>query len=303
MCSPHDSSLWVAEHKKIYPEFQHPVLKQEMAWTRKDFNNFWHENPIFWEQIYKQIPNLKQIYFAGGEPLMIKEHKAFLEEVIRQGYSKNILVRYNSNAILLEDDIIELWKEFKQVKFGVSMDGIGNRLNYIRHPTNFDRIEQVLDNLDNTPDNIQVSIACALQVLNIKHFPDFVKWKVNKRYKKINIENVPGGTQMGGGILNFHLVWIPTFLDIRILPENDKQEILESFANLKDWLWNNYRKDDDFWKYNPYGWRRYEGLISHLLSEDKTNLIVAFKEYIKILDKHRNLNFSQVFPELSHLSL
>ena len=43
MCSPHDSSQWVADHKKIYPLFQAKELKEQMAWDRKDFNNFWHE--------------------------------------------------------------------------------------------------------------------------------------------------------------------------------------------------------------------------------------------------------------------
>jgi hypothetical protein len=106
---------------------------------------------------------------------------------------------------------------------------------------------------------------------------------------------------MGGGIMNIHLVWIPTFLDMRILPAEDKQEIVEAFAELKDWLWNNYRQDDDFWKENPYGWRRYEALLSHLLGEDKSNLLVAFREYIKSLDRHRKLDFAQIFPELAHL--
>jgi hypothetical protein len=31
--------------------------------------------------MYSQIPNLKQVYFAGGEPLMIKEHKEFAERL------------------------------------------------------------------------------------------------------------------------------------------------------------------------------------------------------------------------------
>ena len=44
------------------------------------------KSPEFWEEMYKQI-NPKQVYFAGGEP-MIKEHKKFIEEIIRQGYSK-----------------------------------------------------------------------------------------------------------------------------------------------------------------------------------------------------------------------
>jgi hypothetical protein len=113
MCSPHDSSQWVNDHKKIYPLFQAKELKDQMQWDRKDFNNKWHENPDFWKEMYAQIPNLKQVYFAGGEPLMIREHKMFLEEIVRQGYSDKILVRYNTNGLLIDDENIEIWKQFK----------------------------------------------------------------------------------------------------------------------------------------------------------------------------------------------
>ena len=41
MCSPHDSSKWVADHKKIYPILQSPLLKKQLKWERGEFNNFW----------------------------------------------------------------------------------------------------------------------------------------------------------------------------------------------------------------------------------------------------------------------
>jgi hypothetical protein len=124
MCSPHDSSQWVSDHKKIFPLFQHDSLKNQMQWDRKTFNNFWHENPDFWKEMYAQIPNLKQVYFAGGEPLMIREHKWFLEEIIRQGYADKILIRYNTNGLLVDDSIIELWKKFKLVKVGLVLTAL-----------------------------------------------------------------------------------------------------------------------------------------------------------------------------------
>ena len=37
---------------------------------------------IFWKQFYAQIPNMQQIYFAGGESLIIEEHYEILEECI-----------------------------------------------------------------------------------------------------------------------------------------------------------------------------------------------------------------------------
>lgn len=301
MCSPHDSSQWVADHKKIYPLFQHKELKDQMSWDRKSFNNFWHENPDFWKEMYAQIPNLKQVYFAGGEPLMIREHKIFLEEIIRQGYADKILIRYNSNGLLLDDDIIELWKKFKRVKFACSQDTFGEKNHYIRYPTDWNIVEKNLDILDNTPDNIEVSIATAIQILNIKHLPEFAKWKITKNYRKINKAKVMEESDAGGGIFNMHLLYIPTFLSIRILPEKDKQEVRNIFAEFKQWLWENYRQDDNFWKQNPYGWRRWQAVLDFMDSEDHSHLLPAFKEYIEVLDNRRGTNFKKTFPEISHL--
>jgi MoaA/NifB/PqqE/SkfB family radical SAM enzyme len=301
MCSPHDSSQWVGDHKKVYPLFQAKELKEQMAWDRKDFNNFWHENPDFWKEMYAQIPNLKQVYFAGGEPLMIREHKWFLEEIIRQGYADKILIRYNTNGLLVDDEIIELWKKFKKVKVGFSIDAVGDRNYYIRYPSDWATIERNLHKLDNTPDNIQVSIATAIQILNIKHLADFAKWKITQNFKKVNLENTVGGIQAGGGIVNMHLLYIPTFLSIRLLPEVDKEEVRKSFADLANWLHANYRQDEDFWKQNPYGWKRWQAVLDFMDAEDHTAQLPAFKEYIERMDTLRKTDFKTVFPELAHL--
>jgi hypothetical protein len=301
MCSPHDSSQWVGDHKKVFPLFQHSELKTQMSWDKKSFNNFWHENPDFWKEMYAQIPNLKQVYFAGGEPLMIREHKWFLEEIIRQGYADKILIRYNTNGLLVDDEIIALWSRFKKVKVGFSIDAVGDRNWYIRYPSEWAIIEKNLHKLDNTPDNIHVSIATAIQILNVKHLADFARWKVIQNFKKINFGNVTGGIQAGGGIFNMHLLYIPTFLSIRCLPESDKQEVRRSFAELANWLHENYRQDEDFWKHNPYGWKRWQAVLDFMDAEDHTDLLPAFKEYINVMDSQRKLNFKETFPELAHL--
>lgn len=301
MCSPHDSSQWVGDHKKVYPLFQAKELKEQMQWDRKDFNNKWHENPDFWKEMYTQIPNLKQVYFAGGEPLMIREHKWFLEEIIRQGYADKILIRYNTNGLLVDDEIIELWKKFKKVKVGFSIDAVGDRNYYIRYPSDWATIEHNLHKLDNTPDNIQVSIATAIQILNIKHLADFAKWKITQNFKKVNLENTVGGIQAGGGIVNMHLLYIPTFLSIRLLPQSDKAEVRRSFGELANWLHDNYRQDEDFWKLNPYGWKRWQAVLDFMDAEDHEDQLPAFKEYIQRMELLRGTDFKTTFPELAHL--
>jgi sulfatase maturation enzyme AslB (radical SAM superfamily) len=251
--------------------------------------------------MYAQIPNLKQVYFAGGEPLMIREHKWFLEEIIRQGYADKILIRYNTNGLLVDDEIIDLWKQFKKVKVGFSIDAIGDRNYYIRYPSDWATIEKNLHKLDNTPDNIQVSIATAIQILNIKHLADFAKWKITQNFKKVNLENTVGGIQAGGGIINMHLLYMPTYLSIKLLPPEDKAEVRRIFAELANWLHANYRQDEDFWKQNPYGWKRWQGILNFMDAEDHTEQLPAFKEYIEKLEAIRGTDFKATFPELAHL--
>jgi hypothetical protein len=301
MCSPHDSSKWVQDHKLIYPTFESKLIKKQMSWDRKEFNNFWHENPAFWEEVYDQIPNIKQLYFAGGEPLMIKEHKMFLQEIIKRGYADKITVRYNSNGVLVDDEIINIWKHFKKVKYGCSLDGIGPRGEYIRHPLDWKKVEENLWKIEKAPANITASIAFAVQILNIKHVPEFIKWKVTSNFKKINLDKNAVGHTYGGGLVSVHLLWIPTWLSLRVLPKEDKEHVRQLFAELKEWLWENYTQDDEFWKVNPYGWTRWESILDWMDAEDHTYLLSDFKEYINKMDNLRNLNFKDTFPELAHL--
>lgn len=300
MCSPHDSSKWVADWQKLVPQLKDESVKKQMTWNKKEFNRKWHEKESFWKELYAQVPNLKQVYFAGGEPLMIKEHKMFIQEIVRQGYQDKVLLRYNSNGLLVDNELIELWSKFRKVKFAVSVDASFERDDYIRFPGKFAEVERTLHMLDNTPDNIHVSMATAVQIFNIKHIPDFIKWKVNSNFKKMNVGLINGVT-MGGGLVNAHLVHIPTFLNITILPEADKQDVRERFAELKTWLWDNYTQEDEFWIHNPKGWRQWEGLLKHMDSKDNSHLLSGFKEYVNKLDAIRGLNAAQVFPELAHL--
>jgi sulfatase maturation enzyme AslB (radical SAM superfamily) len=301
MCSPWDSSMWVTEYKKVYPIFQSPIIKKQLSWKQHEFNNSWHENPEFWEQIYDQIPNIKQLYFAGGEPLLIKEHKMLLEEIIRRGYADKITLRYNTNGTLISDTFIDLWSKFQKVKVGFSLDGLSERNHYIRYPCDWDTIVQNLHILDNAPDNIQTNIAVAVQILNIKHIPEVIKWKVNSGFKKINLDTNAAGQTMGGGLLSAHLVWMPVWLSLRVLPKEDKEHVRELFEELKDWLWVNYTQDKEFWTVNPYGWKRWQGILDFMDAEDNSNLLVDFKEYIITMDAQRGTDFTTTFPELGHL--
>jgi hypothetical protein len=300
MCSPHDSSRWLQDYDKLMAKTQSIQVIKQVKFDKDYFNNTWYEKPEFWDDVFEQIPNITQLYFAGGEPLMIKEHRRFLDEIIKRGYAKNISLRYNSNGIFVNEDIINVWSQFKQVRYAFSIDALMEKNYYIRYPSEWKDIEHSLWLMDNTPSNIHCAIACAVQVFNIKHIIEFSKWKISQGFKKINKFQIDGYTT-GGGIINLHLLYIPTFLSARILPKEDKDEIVKQFADFKQWLWDNYTQHDKFWTDNPYGWKRWEGILKFIMSEDHTHLLPDFKEYVEHLDAIRGLDAKSVFPELAHI--
>jgi hypothetical protein len=204
MCSPHDSSGWIKDWQAIYPQIENSTLKQTAMWANKGSTNGssynWHKNnPVFWQQFYEQIPHMQQLYFAGGESLIIEEHYEILEECIRQGHAKNLELRYNSNGVEWREDLFDLWKHFKLVRFHYSVDSINEMNDYIRYPSKWSRTAEVFHILDTqTPSNTEVTVACAVQALNIYYIPDFIKWKLEQGFKKINM------WPFGAGGVNYH---------------------------------------------------------------------------------------------------
>ncbi len=299
MCSPHDSSMWVSDWNKLYPQIENPTLKELMVWHNKgkvDGASYdWHrDNPDFWSQLYDQIPHMRQLYFAGGESTIIQEHYDLLEECIKRGYAKKIELRYNSNGIEMPEKLFTLWKEFKRVRFHFSIDSYADMNDYIRFPSKWAHIENQFRRLDETPDNIEVTIACAVQMLNMYYLPDFIKWKLEQNYKKIN------PWPLGAGLINVHFVYHPAHLNVKVFPRWMKKKIRDKYEDFYQWLKENYRNDSDFLE-SGYGIKRLKGMVSFMESEDWSQRMPQFIEYINRMDDIRGTNFRKTFPEMAAL--
>jgi MoaA/NifB/PqqE/SkfB family radical SAM enzyme len=298
MCSPHDSSLWVGDWKKLYPQIQNDSLKQLCAWEKGSGGGgsyVWHKNnPKFWDQLYDQIPNIKQLYFAGGEALVIEEHYQLLEEVARRGYGDQIELRYNSNGIDIPKRLFELWDKFYRVRYHFSIDSVKDMNDYIRWPPHWNKIKESLNILDKSKEHIEVTIACAVQALNIYYIPDLIKWKIKQNFKKIN------PYPLGAGLINFHFVYHPAFLNVKTLPLWFKEKVRDKYEKFYIWLQDNYRNDSEFLQ-SGYGINRLKGMISFMFSDDWSRRLPEFREYITLMDKIRGTNFKETFVEMRGL--
>jgi hypothetical protein len=307
MCSPHDSSGWIKEWKQIYPTLENERLKSSSSWDNKGLSHGssynWHKNnPRFWDELMDQVPNMYQLYFAGGESLIIDEHYDLLEECIKRGYASKIELRYNSNAVEWRDDLFDLWAEFKRVRFHYSIDANGDRNDYIRYPSKWEHQEQVFHMLDNTAPQVEITTATTIMALNIAYLPEFVRWKVGQNFKKIN------KWPLGAGGVNMHLAYWPPQLNVKVLPPHVKKMIKDKYENeFYPWVeenWQNFTgvKEAGISKEEfldaPYGIKRYQGIINFMNAEDWSERLPETREWINKINKSRNWDdkFFQAFP-------
>jgi MoaA/NifB/PqqE/SkfB family radical SAM enzyme len=237
-----------------------------------------------------QSASIKELYFAGGEPLLIPEHYKILEFMVDSGAASNCVLRYNSNGLELPDKLFELWNHFKEVKFNFSIDAVGTRNDYIRYPSKWEDVVSNISRLDNTADNITVNIACAIQLLNVSTIIDLVQWKESMNFKKVNMP------PYGAGLIGTHLVYLPSYLNIRVLPLHIKKRIEANIMHF-----SSRRSTDVEYTTNPYGRQRWEGIVKYMMAEDWSHKLPSTIEYLEICDNSRGTNFRNTFPELRDL--
>jgi hypothetical protein len=155
--------------------------------------------------------------------------------------------------------------------------------------------------LDETSDNVEVTTATTLMALNVPYIPEFVQWKVEQGFKKIN------KWPLGAGGINMHFAYWPPQLNVKTLTPEIKKQITDKYENeFYPWLNDNWQKftgvleagiTKDQWLNAPYGLKRYRGIISFMNSEDWSARMPELKEWIDLINKQRNItDFHNIFP-------
>lgn len=303
MCGPTDSHMWYEDHVKVWNEetFQDSHGNVELIRNSKnryiakydDYN--WVDCDKFWKQIDKNIPNIEQIHTVGGEPLLIDKHYDLLQRCIDLGYSKNITVEYNSNLVNIPQRAWNLWPHFKQIKIGASIDAIGPLNDYIRHPSNFNKLAENLHKLDKIDAEMRIWIACTVQVYNVAYLDDFMKWIIEQNFKTI-------GKNTFKPIISPHPLHNPAFLNTKILPKEAKDWIRVKYDNFYIWLEEYLATSDldDTMKeaYRSGSKKVLESYYDIMTKEDWSQYLLKFWNYTKSLDKIRNESFEDAAPEL-----
>lgn len=133
-------------------------------------------------------PELHDLYWCGGEPLILQDHYKVLHRLIDKNLAKQINLRYNTNftSIYYKDqDIFDLWKHFKSVKLSLSIDAAGKELNYIRSGSDWNKIssnvDYLLTKIRNDQYRISVSLAPTVSLISVWFLADLYQYSQQKQ--------------------------------------------------------------------------------------------------------------------------
>jgi organic radical activating enzyme len=251
-CTPMFSSKWADEMKvtQIIPTDQ--------------------QKANFKEYILKHAGQLKHVYMAGGEPLLMKENLELLE--LLQQVNPEVNLRINTNLSKTDTKVFDRICEFKNVHWTVSVETIEDEFEYIRYGGKW---SDFLDNLS--------------QIKQSDH-----KISFNMLWFLLNYESMFGCVDYLKG-LGFHnnsfiigALLEPEYLNIRHLPKN----VLNW---LKTKLESNINESPGYLLEDSY-----RNLLSYIEQPFEKDLEGSF-EKIKTLDQRRNIDSSKIFTELYKL--
>jgi len=301
-CGPTETDQWYKEiwnigqqsfsfyNKKEYS------LKENKGKIIIDSDDFsWPQTTSFLDQILYSCNKIDRLYFTGGEPTINLSHIQFLEKLVQEGLAEKIFLEYNSNGMAMPESLLNIWPNFSGIGIGFSIDGANKKFEYLRYPGKWKKFIRTLSKLDEYHMNfkkITASLAPTVSIYNFLHILDlyeFILFNTPTWFSK----HMP-----------IHVLEGPAYMSPKIFPDHSKEKIQIIYNK---WL-KNLESIEKIPKVNPKFYNqikitaKYQ--ISNLLTyinnplPNRDNLLEEFHNKTKFMDKQRNQNWKEIFPEL-----
>lgn len=248
-CGPDFSSKWADE---LNVKKETPTEQQQ-----HDFKQY----------IYKHAKQLKHVYLAGGEPLLMKENLELLKEL-----NPDVNLRINTNLSKVDTGVFDAICKFKNVHWTVSAETMEDEFEYIRFGGKW---QDFLDNLNTIKKlNHKISFNMLWFLLNYNTVFDYVDF-----LKGLGFHN---NSFVIGALLT------PDYLNIRHLPENVLHSLklkLESKINKNP----GYLLEDS-----------YRNMLHYITQPIEQDLSGSFGK-LAVMDQRRGVDSSKIFTELYKL--
>lgn len=224
MCSPQHSHLWyddwlAMDYYDGEPIFKlgknktYYILPDEQRHGKLKLQGMepWWETDIWWQRFDEIVPQLRYIYFTGGEPFLVPALETCLDKMIAAGVAHRVTLRFDTNLTVIHTRVLEKLKKFQDIIMCVSIDDVGDRYELIRNPGNYQRFVDNIKILKEHKIPIEYISSC-IGIATI-----YAMMRVSEVAKELRVAT------------EFRFLEGPKWLDLRYLPRSAKEEIIARY--------------------------------------------------------------------------
>ena len=170
ICGPQASSTFLKEY-------------QERFDIKIEDGAYWLSNKILGtaneDVILQWAQDLIHLEITGGEPMASPENIKVLELLINSGRAEHISILLNTNGTLYNKKFLDLLVKFKEITLCVSVDDLGERLEYERYPTEWSVVQENIKKfiaLKEQNNNLFLTLCPTVSVFNVYYLSEYLQW-------------------------------------------------------------------------------------------------------------------------------
>jgi MoaA/NifB/PqqE/SkfB family radical SAM enzyme len=214
ICNEISSSQW--SNEKIKENKNNPTAIERL----KKINQLgqWPRQSVkYFEDLDSVLENIRFFEFTGGEPLLIEEQFAVLKKCIDAGSASKIEVHYNTNGTVYPENAIKnIWPNFKRIELAFSIDDVGSRFEYQRHPAVWKDVKENIYKIKSAGmNNLSIQICTTINVMNILYLNE-----IEQFVKELNLD-----------FWHINILHEPSEFDVQRIPQAIKEKINNKFKN------------------------------------------------------------------------
>lgn len=303
MCSPGYSSLYQQESIENSQKFKGRYFMSPTPDRNGEIHNVIDIGDYGKEQVRSRlaadVAKVKEMYFAGGEPLINSLHYELLDSLISAG-RRDCRLTYNSNLLKLnhfgKDTLNDYWKHFDRIVLRASIDSTGKRAEWSRYGTNWasinKNVKRITDFIHAGNNNINMGLNVTLSMYTIAGLRELIEWSEECNFN--------------GHVTVTNFLQSPKFYQINVLPLEYRQQLmseLDEFINKLDaprrWRYTSSGKTNTATSW-PDQWIILKNVMNSPEPDNVVELRAQAKKYITTLDTIRNTSILEACPEFQN---
>jgi MoaA/NifB/PqqE/SkfB family radical SAM enzyme len=229
------------------------------------------------DENYEKIKNLvkhdiKLLNLIGGEPLFNKKIINLLSTLVTNNKASEMSLHITTNGTICNNKILNLLKNFKNVRLMLSIEGTGKHNEYIRYPSSWTEIKRNIKEFKTLP-NVYLCINTVVQNLNVLYIDELLQY-----------------AHQNDIFITLYLLEDPDYLETFNLPKKILQEAYDKLKNIPNEKLTHTKNVEE---------------IISLLKEQLNNHVVdggKYTQFIKMIksrDNYRKVHIKNYMPELA----